>query len=153
MLGGRTDTFFDSFRRLDGGTEVRITPVSGSVRQSPVDATDGPGSRWEGAYATGRYPVSSDVRREPMKDVVREHAFGDDRNDAADPGVQTIRVAYTVLRAALGNVARGPSRPGPCSAPWRPCPRWAPEGRPRNRAGATRTCSPCATTRGRPTRW
>ncbi|MTE19534.1 ABC transporter substrate-binding protein [Streptomyces sp. TRM43335] len=104
VLGGRTDTFFDSFRRLDGGTEVRIASVLGSVRQSLVDATGGPDSRWEGAYATGWYPVSSDPRWGAMREVVREHAFGDNRIDPNDPGVQTTWIAYTVLRAALENV-------------------------------------------------
>lgn len=103
VLGGRTDTFFDSFRRLEGGTEARIASVLGSVRQSLVDATGGPDSRWEGAYATGWYPASSDTRWGPMREVIREHAFGDNRIDPDDPGVQTTWVAYTVLRAALEN--------------------------------------------------
>ncbi|WP_101258799.1 ABC transporter substrate-binding protein [Streptomyces barkulensis] len=102
VLGGRTDTFFDSFRRLrEGGPEVRIASVLGSVQQSLVDRTGGPDSQWEGAYATGWYPVSSDPRWALMKSVIREHAFGDNRIDAADPGVQTTWIAYTVLRAAL----------------------------------------------------
>ncbi|WP_031509372.1 ABC transporter substrate-binding protein [Streptomyces megasporus] len=105
VLGGRTDTFFDSFRRLgEEGPRVRIASVLGSVRQSLVDRTGGPNSQWEGAYATGWYPVSTDPRWARMKAVVREHAFGDNRIDPADPGVQTTWIAYTVLRAALEHV-------------------------------------------------
>ncbi|WP_443076455.1 ABC transporter substrate-binding protein [Streptomyces sp. TRM 70361] len=108
VLGGRTGTFFDSFRRLsqDGGP-VRIASVLGSVQQSLVDATGGPDSQWEGAYATGWYPVATDPRWGSMRDVIREHAFGDNRIDPADPGVQTTWIAYTVLRAALEH-ADGP---------------------------------------------
>ncbi|GAA2425116.1 ABC transporter substrate-binding protein [Streptomyces macrosporus] len=105
VLGGRTDTFFDSFRRLgEEGPRVRIASVLGSVQQSLVDRTGGPESQWEGAYATGWYPASSDQRWARMKQVVREHAFGDNRIDPADPGVQTTWIAYTVFRAALENV-------------------------------------------------
>jgi hypothetical protein len=105
VLGGRTDTFFDSFRRLlEDGPAVRIASVLGSVKQSLVDRTGGPASQWEGAYATGWYPVSSDPRWTAMRNVIREHAFGDNRIEAADPGVQTTWVAYTVLRAALEHV-------------------------------------------------
>jgi len=105
VLGGRTDTFFDSFRRLrQDGPPVRIASVLGSVQQSLVDRTGGPESQWEGAYATGWYPVPSDPRWAQMKSVVREHAFGDNRIDPADPGVQTTWIAYTVLRAALEHV-------------------------------------------------
>ncbi|GAA2386002.1 ABC transporter substrate-binding protein [Streptomyces glaucosporus] len=105
VLGGRTGTFFDSFRRVGAeGPQVRIASVLGSVQQSLVDRTGGPDSQWEGAYATGWYPVSSDPRWARMKEVIREHAFGDNRIDPADPGVQTTWIAYTVLRAALEHV-------------------------------------------------
>ena len=108
VLGGRTDTFFDSFRRLqEDGPRVRIASVLGSVGQSLVDRTGGRDSQWEGAYATGWYPASSDPRWGPMKDVIREHAFRDNRIDPDDPGVQTTWIAYTVLRAALENLEGG----------------------------------------------
>ncbi|MGW8374409.1 ABC transporter substrate-binding protein [Streptomyces sp. ODS28] len=102
VLGGRTDTFFDSFRRLqEDNPRVRIASVLGSIRQSLVNRTGGADSPLEGAYATGWYPVAGDHRWDPMKKVVREHAFGDNRIDTADPGVQTTWIAYTVLRQVL----------------------------------------------------
>lgn len=101
-LGGRTDTFFDSFRRLqEDSPQVRTASVLGSVRQSLVNRSGGADSPLEGAYATGWYPVAGDHRWNPMKSVVREHAFGDNRIDTTDPGVQTTWIAYTVLRQVL----------------------------------------------------
>ncbi|MGW7352762.1 ABC transporter substrate-binding protein [Streptomyces sp. NPDC054784] len=102
MLGGRTGTFFDSFRRLvDADAPVRTASVVGGVQQSLVDRTGGSASPLEGTYATGWYPAGSDGRWDTMRKVVREHAFGDNRIDTDDPGVQTTWVAYTALRAAL----------------------------------------------------
>ncbi|NLU70921.1 ABC transporter substrate-binding protein [Streptomyces sp. HNM0574] len=102
MLGGRTGTFFDSFRRLQhDNPQVRTASVLGSVEQSLVDRSGGTDSPLEGAYATGWYPAANDPRWEPMKKVVSEHAFGDNRIDTADSGVQTTWVAYTVLRHVL----------------------------------------------------
>lgn len=102
VLGGRTDTFFDSFRRLEpDDAGITSASVLGSVRQRLIDQTGGADSPLEGAYATGWYPAADDLRWEPMKRVVREHAFGDNRIDTDDPGVQTTWIAYTVLRAAL----------------------------------------------------
>ncbi|WP_432093778.1 ABC transporter substrate-binding protein [Streptomyces sp. bgisy100] len=98
-LGDRTDTFFDSFRRLQpDGLRVRLASVLGSVQQSLVTRT---GSKLDGASVTGWYPVASDRRWDPMRRVIRDHAFGDNRIDAADPGVQTTWIAYTVLREAV----------------------------------------------------
>jgi hypothetical protein len=39
--------------------------------------------------------------------VINEEAFGDNRVDPADPGVQTTWIAYTVLRAALEKIGGG----------------------------------------------
>ncbi|OKI09982.1 hypothetical protein A6A06_05025 [Streptomyces sp. CB02923] len=101
-LGERTDTFFDSFRRLQpDGSKVRIASVLGSVGQALVDRTGGRAGPLEGAYLTGWYPVASDPRWNPMRKVIRDHAFGDNRIDPADPGVQTTWIAYTVLRAVV----------------------------------------------------
>jgi len=101
-LGDRTDTFFDSFRRLrNEDTDVRISSVLGSVQQSLVDRTGSSRSPFEGAYVTGWYPAASDPAWEPMRAVVREHAFGDNRVDVTDPGVQTTWIAYTVLRQVI----------------------------------------------------
>lgn len=36
-----------------------------------------------------------------MKEVIQQHAFGDNRIDPADAGVQTTWIAYTVLRKAV----------------------------------------------------
>ncbi|WP_328312222.1 ABC transporter substrate-binding protein [Streptomyces sp. NBC_00442] len=99
VLGDRTETFFDSFRRVasDSGT-VRVASVVGSVNQPLLDRTGGKDGPFEGAYVTGWYPESDDPRWEPMKRVIREHAFGDDAIDAADSGVQTTWIAYTALK-------------------------------------------------------
>ena len=39
-----------------------------------------------------------------MEKVIREHAFGDNRIDPADAGVQTTWIAYTVLKAAIEKI-------------------------------------------------
>ncbi|WP_030686185.1 ABC transporter substrate-binding protein [Streptomyces sp. NRRL B-1347] len=101
-LGTRTDTFFDSFRRVEGGyPAVRTASVLGSVDQSLVDRTGGAAGPYEGAYVTGWYPAESDKRWEPMREVIRGHAFDDTRVDPSDAGVQTTWIAYTVLRQAV----------------------------------------------------
>ncbi|MFJ1611448.1 MULTISPECIES: ABC transporter substrate-binding protein [unclassified Streptomyces] len=98
VLGDRTGTFFDSFRRL-GPTSghVRISSVLGSVGQPLIDSTGGRNSPFEGAYLTGWYPDSGDARWDRMREVIRKHAFGDNRIDPDDTGVQTTWIAYTVL--------------------------------------------------------
>lgn len=101
-LGERTAHFFDSFRRLPSdGRDVKVSSVLGSVDQPLVDRTGGPNSPFEGAYITGWYPDAGDERWGPMKQVIREHAFGDNRIDPADAGVQTTWIAYTVLRRVI----------------------------------------------------
>ncbi|MEU3791964.1 ABC transporter substrate-binding protein [Streptomyces fructofermentans] len=104
-LGDRTDTFMDSFRRVrEEYPDVRTASVLGSVDQSVIDAA---GRTYEGSYVTGWYPASNDKRWKPMRDVIREEAFGDNRIDAADPGVQTTWVAYTALREAVESLGDG----------------------------------------------
>ncbi|MFE7424115.1 ABC transporter substrate-binding protein [Streptomyces sp. NPDC057545] len=99
VLGSRTETFFDSFRRLEPSYgEVRISSVLGSVGQQMIDSTGGRKSPFEGAYVTGWYPAPSDSRWNEMRAVVREHAFGDNRIDPDDAGVQTTWIAYTALK-------------------------------------------------------
>ncbi|WP_030019888.1 ABC transporter substrate-binding protein [Streptomyces monomycini] len=106
-LGERTDTFFDSFRRLQpDGSKVRIASVLGSAGQALVDRTGGRAGPLEGAYLTGWYPVASDPRWNPMRKVINDHAFGDNRIDPADPGVQTTWIAYTVLRAVVERLGK-----------------------------------------------
>ncbi|MEU8348878.1 ABC transporter substrate-binding protein [Streptomyces sp. NPDC048845] len=108
-LGDRTDTFFDSFRRLESaGEHIRIASVLGSVQQSLVDRTGGADSPFEGALVTGWYPPANDPAWEPMRDVVREHAFGDNDVDVTDPGVQTTWIAYTVLRQVIESLGDEP---------------------------------------------
>lgn len=102
VLGERTANFFDSFRRLpgdDGG--VRISSVLSSVGQPLIDRTGGAGGPFEGAYMTGWYPEAGDARWGVMRQVIQDHAFGDDRIDPADAGVQTTWIAYTVLRKVI----------------------------------------------------
>ncbi|MFD8973359.1 ABC transporter substrate-binding protein [Streptomyces sp. NPDC059593] len=111
VLGERTQTFFDSFRRLpeDGKNDgsgkkndpVRISSVLGSVAQPVIDRTGGAHSPFEGAYVTGWYPEAADKSWEPMRKVIQEHAFADNRVDPADAGVQTTWIAYTVLKAVV----------------------------------------------------
>ncbi|MEU8757926.1 ABC transporter substrate-binding protein [Streptomyces sp. NPDC048659] len=105
VLGERTQTFFDSFRRLPqeegddkSGGDVRISSVLGSVGQPLIDRTGGARSPFEGAYVTGWYPEAADKSWAPMRKVIQEHAFVDNRVDPTDAGVQTTWIAYTVLR-------------------------------------------------------
>ncbi|WP_072485708.1 ABC transporter substrate-binding protein [Streptomyces atratus] len=101
VLGKRTETFFDSFRRLEpsyGSGSVRISSVLGSVDQPLIDSTGGRNSPFEGAYITGWYPDAGDARWDGMRNVIREHAFGDNRIDPDDTGVQTTWIAFTVLK-------------------------------------------------------
>ncbi|WP_435822091.1 ABC transporter substrate-binding protein [Actinacidiphila alni] len=98
VLGDRTSTFFDSLRRIgDERPKVRLSSVLGSIQQSLVDSTGGSGSPLENAYVTGWYPPASDGKWDEMKAAVKKYAFGDNRIDVADPGVQTTWVAYTVF--------------------------------------------------------
>ncbi|WP_078067404.1 ABC transporter substrate-binding protein [Streptomyces jeddahensis] len=107
-LGDRTDTFFDSFRRTrDEYPAVRIASVLGSVDQSLIDRTGGRNGVYEGASLTGWYPVSSDRRWDTMRKVINEHAFGDNRIDPTDAGVQTTWIAYTVLKQAVESLGDG----------------------------------------------
>ncbi|WP_345105545.1 ABC transporter substrate-binding protein [Streptomyces drozdowiczii] len=102
VLGDRTETFFDSFRRLEpAGADVRVASVLGSVEQPLIDRTGGRDSPFEGAYVTGWYPAPGDDRWNPMRKVIREEAFGDNRIDPDDTGVQTTWVAYTALKSLV----------------------------------------------------
>ncbi|MFF2328318.1 MULTISPECIES: ABC transporter substrate-binding protein [unclassified Streptomyces] len=102
VLGDRTETFFDSFRRLEPSYgDVRISSVLGSVGQPLIDSTGGRNSPFEGAYVTGWYPDSGDARWDRMREVIRKHAFGDNRIDPDDTGVQTTWIAYTVLNEVV----------------------------------------------------
>ncbi|MFJ8016545.1 ABC transporter substrate-binding protein [Streptomyces sp. NPDC096339] len=98
VLGERTETFFDAFRRTDPQRKKpQIASVLGSVSQSLVDRTGGKDSPFEGAYVTSWYPVATDPLWQPMKKVIADFAFGDDTVDADDSGTQTTWIAYTVL--------------------------------------------------------
>ncbi|NEE52387.1 flagellar motor protein MotA, partial [Streptomyces sp. SID8455] len=102
VLGAGTETFFDSFRRLEPeGERVRISSVLGSVSQPLIDRTGGRESPFEGAYITGWYPDAGDARWNEMREVIRKYAFGDNRIDPDDTGVQTTWIAYTALRAVV----------------------------------------------------
>ncbi|MGA5067140.1 ABC transporter substrate-binding protein [Streptomyces exfoliatus] len=111
VLGERTQTFFDSFRRLpddesggamdDKSDAVRISSVLGSVGQPVIDRTGGARSPFEGAFVTGWYPEAGDKSWAPMRKVIQEHAFADNRVDPADAGVQTTWIAYTVLKEVI----------------------------------------------------
>lgn len=102
VLGSRTETFFDSFRRLEPtGERVSISSVLGSVSQPLIDRTGGRTSPFEGAFVTGWYPDAGDARWNGMREVIREHAFGDNSIDPDDTGVQTTWIAYTALKAVV----------------------------------------------------
>ncbi|MFJ5674449.1 ABC transporter substrate-binding protein [Streptomyces sp. NPDC093097] len=101
-LGDHTDTFFDSFRRLqESRPRVQVGSVLGSVDQSMVNRSGGASGPLEGADVTGWYPVPGDPRWGPMRRVITQEAFDDDRLDPADQGVQTTWIAYTVLSAVI----------------------------------------------------
>ncbi|GGZ76008.1 ABC transporter substrate-binding protein [Streptomyces bluensis] len=107
-LGDRTDTFMDSVRRArEDYPEVRTAGVLGSIDQPLIDASGGKSGPYEGAYVTGWYPVGNDKRWNTMNKVIREHAFGDNRIDPADPGVQTTWIAYTVLKSIVQELGDG----------------------------------------------
>lgn len=102
VLGERTETFFDSFRRLEPeDSEVRISSVLGSIGQPLIDRTGGRNSPFEGAYVTGWYPDPGDARWAEMRGVIEKYAFGDNRIDPEDTGVQTTWIAYTALRKVI----------------------------------------------------
>lgn len=108
VLGERTETFFDAFRRTDAQRKKpQISSVLGSVSQSLVDRTGGKESPFEGAYLTSWYPVAADPLWEPMRKVVAEFAFGDDTVDPDDSGAQTTWIAYTVLGEILERFKEG----------------------------------------------
>jgi len=107
-LDERTGTFMDSFRRLrDDYAAVGTASVLGSVDQTVINASGGASGPYEGAYVAGWYPEASDARWEPMKKVIREEAFGDNRIDPADTGVQTTWIAYTVLKKVVESLGGG----------------------------------------------
>ncbi|MDH6628958.1 hypothetical protein M2271_006793 [Streptomyces sp. LBL] len=98
-LGDATGTFMDSFRRTrEDYPDVRTAMVLGNVDQTEINASGGRSGPYEGSYITGWYPVESDPRWNPMKKVISAEAFGDNRIDAADTGVQTTWIAYTVFK-------------------------------------------------------
>ncbi|MCX4779155.1 ABC transporter substrate-binding protein [Streptomyces sp. NBC_01264] len=98
VLGARTETFFDAFRRLDSqDRKPQISSVLGSVSQALVDRTGGKESPFEGAYVTSWYPVSTDPLWAQMRNVISDYAFGDNAVDPDDSGAQTTWIAYTVF--------------------------------------------------------
>ncbi|MEU9253578.1 ABC transporter substrate-binding protein [Streptomyces sp. NPDC048270] len=102
VLGERTETFFDAFRRADAqNRKPQISSVLGSVSQSLVDRTGGKESPFEGAFLTSWYPVAGDPLWDPMRKVIADHAFGDDGVDPDDSGTQTTWIAYTVLNEVV----------------------------------------------------
>ncbi|MHB9860922.1 ABC transporter substrate-binding protein [Streptomyces sp. YIM S03343] len=102
VLGDRTATFMDSFRRTrDGYPAVQTGTVIGSADQTVINETGGASSPYEGSYIASWYPAATDTRWNPMKKVINEKAFGDNRIDPADAGVQTTWIAYTVFKAVV----------------------------------------------------
>ncbi|MFJ3926201.1 ABC transporter substrate-binding protein [Streptomyces sp. NPDC090022] len=98
VLGARTETFFDSYRRVETKQKKpQLASVLGSVSQALIDRTGGKESPFEGAYVTGWYPVASDPLWAPMRQVIADHAFGDDEVDPSDAGTQTTWIAYSVF--------------------------------------------------------
>ncbi len=111
-LGDRTNTFMDSFRRDSADyRKVHTGTVIGSIDQSQIDATGGRSGPYEGSYVTGWYPTANDSRWNPMRAVIKEQAFGDNRIDPADAGVQTTWIAYTVLRKVIESLGAGEVSP------------------------------------------
>jgi ABC-type branched-subunit amino acid transport system substrate-binding protein len=107
-LGDRTATFMDNFQRARGDyAKVKTAAEIGSVDQTVINSTGGASGPYEGSYITGWYPVASDPHWDGMKKVISKEAFGDNRIDPADAGVQTTWVAYKVLTAALEKIGDG----------------------------------------------
>ncbi|WP_210588926.1 ABC transporter substrate-binding protein [Streptomyces sp. GESEQ-35] len=107
-LGDRTSTFMDSFRRARADyPDVRTGTVLGSVDQTVINANGGASSPYEGSYISGWYPVSTDKRWDQMKQVINKHAFGDNRIDVGDAGVQTTWIAYTVFKEVVESLGDG----------------------------------------------
>ncbi|MEV0735285.1 ABC transporter substrate-binding protein [Streptomyces sp. NPDC050549] len=107
-LGDRTDTFMDSFRRARADyPAVHTATVLGSVDQTEINATGGQSGPYEGSYITGWYPVAGDPRWDPMKKAVAEVAFGDNRIDPADAGVETTWIAYTAFKTVVNSLGNG----------------------------------------------
>ncbi|WP_405871739.1 ABC transporter substrate-binding protein [Streptomyces sp. NBC_00005] len=107
-LGDRTDTFMDSFRRnRDDFPAVKTAATLDSVDQTVINESGGQSGPYEGSYVTGWYPVASDPRWDGMKKVIQEQAFGDNRIDAADAGVQTTWIAYTVFKSVVASLGSG----------------------------------------------
>ncbi|MFE3559699.1 ABC transporter substrate-binding protein [Streptomyces sp. NPDC059193] len=108
VLGERTETFFDAFRRADAQNKrPQISSVLGSVSQSLVDRTGGKDSPFEGAFLTSWYPVAADPLWDPMRKVIADHAFGDDGVDPDDSGTQTTWIAYAVLNEVVKRFKTG----------------------------------------------
>ncbi|MEV0034639.1 ABC transporter substrate-binding protein [Streptomyces sp. NPDC050804] len=105
VLGDRTETFFDSYRRVpEDGRDIRVSSVLGSVGQPLIDSTGGKTGPFEGAYLTGWYPVATDPAWNAMRNVIDKYAFGDNDIDPADPGPQTTWIAYTALKAVIESI-------------------------------------------------
>ncbi|MFF4370184.1 ABC transporter substrate-binding protein [Streptomyces sp. NPDC001594] len=108
VLGERTETFFDAFRRADSThRNPQISSVLGSVSQTLVDRTGGKESPFEGALVTSWYPVSTDPLWAPMRKVISDEAFGDDTVEADDSGAQTTWIAYTVFNQIVQKFKEG----------------------------------------------
>ncbi|MEU0430478.1 ABC transporter substrate-binding protein [Streptomyces sp. NPDC006290] len=107
-LGDRTNTFMDSFRRDSAAyAKVHTGTVISSIDQSQIDASGGKSGPYEGSYVTGWYPTVNDARWNAMRSVIKEEAFGDNRIDPADAGVQTTWIAYTVLKKVIESLGAG----------------------------------------------
>ncbi|MHC3469235.1 ABC transporter substrate-binding protein [Streptomyces sp. 7R007] len=107
-LGDRTSTFMDSFVRVrTKNSGVKTAAMLGDVDQTEINETGGPRGPYEGAYVTGWYPAASDARWDAMKKVISEQAFGDNRIDPADAGVQTTYIAYTVFKKTVESLGGG----------------------------------------------
>ncbi|MFF2194966.1 ABC transporter substrate-binding protein [Streptomyces sp. NPDC058157] len=108
VLGERTETFFDAFRRADSThRNPQISSVLGSVSQALVDRTGGKESPFEGTLVTSWYPVSTDPLWAPMRKVISDEAFGDDTVEADDSGAQTTWIAYTVFNQVVQKFKEG----------------------------------------------
>ncbi|MCJ0873554.1 ABC transporter substrate-binding protein [Streptomyces sp. AP-93] len=103
VLGARTETFFDAFRRAadSQNRKPQVSSVLGSVSQALVDRTGGKESPFEGAYVTSWYPVAADPLWTQMRNVISDHAFGDNAVDPDDSGAQTTWIAYTVFNEVV----------------------------------------------------
>ncbi|CAM5702088.1 ABC transporter substrate-binding protein OS=Streptomyces tendae OX=1932 GN=GUR47_26975 PE=3 SV=1 [Streptomyces tendae] len=107
VLGDRTGTYMDSFRRArEDHPGVRTATVLGSVDQTT--STQAASVRAvRGGVHHRLVPVGGRPGLGRAEEADQEQAFGDNNVDAADAGVQTTWIAYTVFKQVVESLGDG----------------------------------------------